>query len=54
MHKQTTPRRISITEMVSSNTNWKEYSHFHDSFLETLSYENQKLFNSDIWKLNYI
>ncbi len=54
MHKETTPRRISMTEVVSSDSNFKNYSLFHDSFLELLSYENRKFFNADIWQLNYI
>lgn len=54
MHKELTPRRISMTEMVPSNDNWKKYSRFHDAFLEELSYESQKSFNADIWQLNYI
>ncbi len=54
MHKENTPQRISMTEMVSSNDNWKMYSHFHDYFLELLSYETQKVSSSDVWQLNYI
>lgn len=54
MHKKITPRRISITDMVSSDRRWNDYSRFHDSFSEQLSYENRKLFNADIWQLNYI
>ncbi|WP_342756993.1 hypothetical protein [Kineothrix sedimenti] len=54
MHKEKTPQRISMTEMVSSNDNWKMYSLFHDYFLELLSYEKQKVSGSDVWQLNYI
>ncbi|NLL76867.1 MAG: hypothetical protein GX235_06435 [Clostridiales bacterium] len=54
-HKQeNTPQRISMTEIVSSNSNWKKYSRFHDYFLELLSYDKQKTYGSDIWQLNYI
>lgn len=54
MHKDLTPKRISMTEMVHSDSNWSKYSQFHDDFLEELSYQQGKLFNSDIWQLNYI
>lgn len=33
---------------------WKEYSAFHDTFTELLSYENGNHTSSDIWQLNYI
>ncbi len=33
---------------------WEEYSSFHDSFAELLSYENSRKINSDFWELNYI
>lgn len=54
MHKDSAPKRISITELITPGSNWKQYSHFHDEFLEELSYENQKSFSCDIWQLNYI
>ncbi len=54
MHKETTPRRISMTEMVSSDSNFNNYSLLYDTLIEQLSYENRKYFNADIWQLNYI
>lgn len=54
MQKEITQQRISMAEIVSSNASWKKYSHFHDYFLEQLSYENSKANYSDIWQLNYI
>lgn len=33
---------------------WEEYSSFHDSFTELLSYENSRKSNSDFWLLNYV
>lgn len=54
MHKQATPERVSMTEMITSDSNWNQYSCFHDSFLEILSYENQKFYNADVWQLHYV
>ncbi len=52
MHKDTVP--VSITDIIPTDDNWSQYSALHDSFLEELSYKNQKSFNTDIWLLNYI
>lgn len=54
MQKETIPKRISMTEIITPDSNWNQYSYFHDKFLEELSYENQKSFSTDIWQLNYI
>lgn len=47
-------RRLSVSEIVTADNNWNKYSALHDSFLEELSYKEQKPFNTDIWLLNYI
>lgn len=52
MHKDTVP--VSITDIIPTDDNWSKYSALHDSFLEELSYKNQKSFSTDIWLLNYI
>ncbi len=52
--KEQTPKRLSMTDIISTNDNWNLYSHFHDHFLELLAYENQRSSDSDIWRLNYI
>lgn len=52
MQKDKTPRRISITEIITKDDNWNKYSLFHDSFLEELSYERQKICSTDIWPLH--
>ncbi len=51
MHKEVTP--ISLSDIIPADDNWSKYSALHDSFLEELSYKNQKSFNTDIWLLNY-
>lgn len=54
MPKEITPRRLSMTDIIDSDSSFKKYSRFHDSFLEQLTYEKQKSCSSDIWKLHYI
>ena len=44
LQKDKAPRRISMTEIIPKDGNWKKYSLFHDSFLEELSYEKQNIF----------
>ena len=57
----TTKRHLSQTEKESSSSEteyidsqWEEYSSFHDSFTERLSYENSRRSPSHFWQLNYI
>ena len=57
----TTKRHLSQTEKENSasepehiDSQWEEYSSFHDSFTELLSYENSRRSTSDFWQLNYI
>ena len=38
----------------ASGNSWEEYSCFHDSFADLLSYENNFKIGSDFWQLNYI
>lgn len=50
-------KNLSTTETKKEPSDkevWKEYSVFHDSFAELLSYENNRKCHSDIWQLNYI
>lgn len=54
MQKDLAPKRLSLAEIVTADDNWSKYSDLHDSFLEELSYQQQKPFNTDIWLLNYI
>lgn len=58
MQKLLTQRKfLSLTENKtdkSKEDTWKEYSSFHDSFAEQLSYEKSQRRNSDFWQLNYI
>lgn len=54
MHKDKTPKKVSIMEIIPKNNNWNKYSRLHDSFLEELSYEKRKFCNADVWQLHYI
>lgn len=54
MSKDLAPKRLSIADIIITDDNWSKYSALHDSFLEELSYKEQKPYNADIWLLNYI
>ena len=55
-HQNLSPAENEIPAMKSecSKNKWEEYSSFHDSFTELLSYENSRKSSSDFWQLNYI
>lgn len=44
MHQKKTPKKVSMTEIISKNKNINldKYSCLHDSFLEELSYGKRK------------
>ena len=58
MQKMNTTNEIQLintTTLSEEHFSWKEYGHYHDYFIQLLSYNQKHNYtNSNIWEFSYV